>query len=178
MSTLIKTWLAPYEVYLWAGLAVLLLVLGVSFVEHERTIGANEVKAADARAVAAETKLKLQVEADAQKTLDPANAALHVALDGNVPVAPIVVRVCPVAQAHGSQPVVPADGPPDAGRTRAPPPRPGSMADVSEKSGANIGPTTEELLAKADAEIKYWRAYYADCVARKICKPVPGAPHK
>ena len=33
-------------------------------------------------------------------------------------------------------------------------------------------------LAKADAEIKYWRAYYADCVARKICKPVPGAPHK
>lgn len=70
IAALIKTWLAPYETYLWAALAVALTIAGAYFVHHERVIGEQKVIAADAAAqvkIAALVKtqeIALQVEAD------------------------------------------------------------------------------------------------------------------
>lgn len=71
ISALIKTWLAPYEAYIWAGLAVLLLAGGLYEVHRQREIGRAEVIAADATARADEhakvVKLQAQLQAVADK---------------------------------------------------------------------------------------------------------------
>jgi hypothetical protein len=170
ISNLLKTWLAPYEVYLWAGAAVLLLMLGLAAVHHEREIGANKVKAADAKVMALENQLKAKVEADAQKSLDPANSQLHAALDAPPPDATFSLRVCKPAGASGAKQVVPANGGSGPGRGSDPQPVRDPVAGVPASDGVDIRPTTEQLLAKADAEIAYWHKYYADCKAHGICK--------
>ncbi len=177
ISSLIKTWLAPYEVYLWAAVAVLSLVLGVTFVAHERAIGENKVKAADAKAVAIQNKLNAKVEADAQTILNPADSQLHAALDAPPPVNAVTLRVCPSPPTRSGRPIVSANAGPGSssavqqtGFVREP------VAPVSEGQGVDVGPTTIQLLAQADAELAYWRKYYADCVTHKICKPAE-IPH-
>lgn len=71
ISALIKTWLAPYEAYIWAGLAVLLLAGGLYEVHRQREIGRAEVIAADAAARADEharvVKLQTQLQVVADK---------------------------------------------------------------------------------------------------------------
>lgn len=167
---MIKSLLAPYEVYLWAGAAVLLLILGLAAVHHEREIGANRVRAADAKAVALENKLKEKVEADAQNSLRPANGQLHTALGAPPPDATFSLRVCKPAGANGAKRLVPANGGSGfsgsgaSGLVRDP------VAGVPASTGVDIRPTTEQLLARADAEIAYWHKYYADCKAHGICK--------
>jgi hypothetical protein len=140
-------------------------------VARERAIGEDKVKAADAKAVIAALLFKSQVEADAQKGLDPANSQLRAALDATSPPGPVVsLRVCPSAPARDINTGVPTDGTTVARRNGDSGPIRNPVVELSQGSGVDIGPTTEQLLAKADAEIAYWRAYYADCVARKICK--------
>ncbi len=170
MGTLIKSFLAPYEVYLWAGAAVLLLVLGVKINSDLRDHYQAQLLAADAKAVALENQLKAKVEADAQNTLDPANSILHVALDAPAPVAAFTLRVCPGTGPSGAQSVVPANGGAGLGSGASSTVVPGSVGSVAQGAGVDIVPTTEQLLARADAEIAYWRKYYADCKAHGICK--------
>ena len=169
ISTAIKTWLAPYEVYLWAAGAVLLLVLGLKINSDLKDHYQAQLLAADAKATALQVKLNAKVEADAQNSLNPANSQLHIALDASPSVAAFTLRVCPDAPTfNGSS--VSADGSagPGSGGTTGPVRSP--VASVPTSVGIDIRPTTEQLLAKADAEIAYWHKYYADCKTNKICK--------
>ena len=164
---MIGTLLAPYEPYFWAAAVIGLLALGV----HIEGIGEAKVKAADAAAVTMALQLRAKVEADAQNTLDPANSQLRVALDSPSIVGAVTLRVCPSTPTL-SPSTVPADGSPVTGRDSGAGPLRGTVAELSESTGVDVGPTTEQLLAKADAEIAYWRAYYADCVKQNICKKI------
>lgn len=167
---MIKTLLAPYETYLWAALAIGLLIGSVILLHHIEDIGANKVIAQDAQIVALQDKLKAKVEADAQLTLDSANSQLETALAAPPPAANFTLRVCGTDFTPSPNALVPPDGSAGPQRGSTPVPVRNPVAGVPQGAGVDIRPATEQLLAHADAEIAYWRKYYADCKAHGICK--------
>lgn len=150
IAALVKTWLAPYEAYLWAGLSIAITLSGVYFVHHERAIGKQELAAADdaARAtldakVAAKTQA-LQAKADASEN---ARVATQKALDDYMDAHPVgAVLVCGDSRRSG------------AGLPKAP----GSAGGASPGSGAvsevpgggtprDIGPALDTIVRAAAA---------------------------
>jgi hypothetical protein len=166
---MIKTLLAPYEVYIWAGLAFLLLCGGVYTVHHLEQIGVHKEQMAEAKLAAAQEIHKQEVEDRANQLNQLSGATLHSALTAPVVAGPIVVRVCPPPARPAGHPL-PANGGAKSGGTGGPAPVLAAVADGSGTQGVDIAPDTEALLARADAEIAYWRAYYANCKQQGICK--------
>lgn len=165
---MIKTLLAPYELYIWAAIVVLLLLGGVYEVHHLENIGVQRQQAADAKLAAAQQVHTEEVEARAQQLAAAAGGQLHTALVAPDPILPVAVRVCP--RATPTQSVVPANGSASPGSVGNPAALLRSVADGSTDLGVDIAPTTEALLRRADAEITYWRQYYATCKAEGACK--------
>lgn len=122
MSTL----LAPFESYIWAALLLIVLAGGLYACHRLETIGANEVKTADAAARADEQKktaadtAALQVMAEkATEERDVAQKALSDYLAAH-PVSPVLVYHGPANSGRGlsSAPSIdsgPAGACPDAG---------------------------------------------------------------
>lgn len=165
---MIKAYLAQYEVYLWAALALLMLIGGVYEVHRLENIGVQRQQAADAKLAAAQAVHKDEVEKRANELNQAAGGILHAALVAPDPKPAVAVRVCPRAVA--ARPVVPSN---DGAVDRSP----GQSAviqrpvgDESAGGGVDIAPGTESLLKRADAEIAYWRSYYAICKAEGACK--------
>jgi heme exporter protein D len=165
---MIKTFLAPYETYLWAALAFLLLVGSIVVVHKIKQEGVNQQLAADAKLAQAQLIHKDEVEKRAQEIVSANDQQLHAALVAPAPIPGIVVRVCPSAPTARFK--LPANGGAVSGSNSGPAPIPAAVGDGSESSGLDIAPSTEQLLARADAEIAYWRKYYSTCKAQGICK--------
>lgn len=165
---MIKSLLAPYEVYIWAALAFLLLCGGIYEVHHLENIGVQRQQAADAKLAAAQRIHKDEVESRAQELVAASGSKLHDALVAPDPIAPIIVRVCPRAPTAGYQ--LPTDGGAVTGSDSGSPVVHGPVADGSATQGLDIAPGTEALLQHADAEIAYWRSYYQTCKSQGICK--------
>lgn len=165
---MIKTLLAPYEVYIWAALAFLLLCGGIYEVHHLENIGVQRQQAADAKLAEAQRIHKDEVEARAQALVAASGGKLHDALVAPDPVTPFTVRVCPGSSAPKLK--LPADGGTVAGSAGGSTAVRGPVADGSGTQGVDIAPSTEALLKRADAEIAYWRKYYRTCKAQGICK--------
>lgn len=165
---MIKTLLAPYEVYIWAGLAVLLLVTGVYEIHHLENIGVQRQLAADAKLADAQRVHTAEVEARAEALVRANDARLHGALVAPDPKPSVAVRVCPRVAAP--RPPMSANGGTVSGGAGGPAAIPGAVGAESQGSGVDIAPSTEALLKRADAEIAYWREYYAACKAAGACK--------
>ena len=165
---MIKTLLAPYEVYIWAALAFLLLVGGVYEVHHLENIGVQRQLAADAKIADAQRVHAAEVEDRARALMAAEGGKLHGAFVAPDPKPPVAVRVCPRAAAP--QLPVPANGGAVTGSAGGSPDVRVAVADGSATQGVDIAPSTEALLDRADAEIAYWRQYYRTCKAQGICK--------
>ncbi len=172
--SIVSDFLAPYERYLWMAALVVVLIGAWALVHHIEVVGENKIRAQDAKLVAAETVHKQEVENRAQELVDQRAAKLEGALVAPPPTDALNVRVC-FPTAAGPELVVSGNGARSAGSGSAAPVVPGSVASKNAPArSVNIGPATEDLFAKADAEIAYWRGYYMDCVRLKICKPPVG----
>jgi hypothetical protein len=165
---MIKTFLAPYEVYIWAALAFLLLCGGIYTVHHLEDIGVKREQAANAKLAEAQIVHKDEVEKRAQELTQAAGSQLHAALVAPDPKPSVAVRVCPTAAA--AKPGVRADGGPVAGRPVGQPVVPGAVAIDGSEQGLDIAPATLGLLSRCQAEVNYWRKYYATCKAAGACK--------
>ncbi|MDP9112269.1 MAG: hypothetical protein M3O20_01150 [Acidobacteriota bacterium] len=164
---MIKAWFAQVEVYLWAAMAVALLIGGIVLVHHIEMIGENKVKAADAKAEAARVIHKEEVEKRAQELNSANDSQLHHTLVSPPAVPAIVVRVCPRAPA--ARAILPADGTPVSGSTGSGGLSSGVGSD-GQGPGLDIAPDTEALLARANAKLAYWQKFYATCKAEGACK--------
>ncbi len=164
---MIKSMLAPYELYIWAAVAVLLLLGGIFEVHRLENIGVQREQAHEAALAAAQAIHKEEVEARAQQLVQASGGQLHTALVAPDTVAPFAVRLCPNAPA--TRLVVSADGGPVAGSPGVTAGGPGVGSD-SPVEGVDIAPATEGVLRRQDAEIAYWRSYYAACHKEGICK--------
>lgn len=165
---MIKTLLAPYEIYIWAALAFLLLCGSIYTVYRLEEIGVNRQKAADAKLAAAQIVHKDEVEKHAQELISASNSQLHAALVAPNPKPDVSVRVCP-----GAAPArlgVSADGTAVGGIALRQPTLPGPVGSDGTGQGMDIAPDTVGLLKRAQAEIDYWRKYYATCKAEGACK--------
>ena len=165
---MIKTFLAPYETYIWAALAFLLLCGGIYTVHRLENIGVQRQQAADAKLAAAQIVHKDEVEKRAQELTQAAGSQLHVALVSPDPKPSVSVRVCPTAVA--ARPGVRANGPAVAGSLVGQPAVPGAVGSNGAGQGVDIAPATVGLLARCQAEVTYWRTYYANCKAIDACK--------
>lgn len=164
---MIKTLLAPYEVYIWAAVAFLLLCGGIYTVHRLENIGVQRQQAADAKLAAAQAIHKEEVEARAQQLTQTAGGVLHTALVAPDPKPTFTVRVCPAGPTSGL--IVPADVSPVTGESGVNTGSPG-VGSGGASQGVDIAPITEGILGRQDAEIAYWRTYYATCKAQGICK--------
>lgn len=164
---MIKAYLAQYEVYLWAALAVAFLVGGIVLVHHIEQIGVERQLAADAKLQQAQVIHKEEVEKRAQELNSANDRQLHAALVAPDVKPSIVVRVCPGAP----RPLVlvPADGGALPGGT-GPGGLQSGVGSSDESQGTDIAPSTEALLARANAKLAYWLNYYATCKAEGACK--------
>lgn len=166
IKTLIQTWLAPYETYLWAALAVALMVSGLYFVHHERVIGEEKVIAADARARATlEAKVAKQTAA-LQAKADQAEkdrVATQKSLDDYMSAHPIgAVLVCGDPR-RGSAGVQKAPAP--AASTGGPSPGPAVVPEVPGRSAPrDIGPALDTLVRAAGAMAGLYSETQADYV--------------
>jgi hypothetical protein len=164
---MIKTLLAPYEVYIWAALAMILLIGGVVVVKHLEDVGVERQRAADAKLAQAQVIHKDEVEKRAQELNSANDSQLHAALVAP-PVKPTVVvrmRDCSAAPGH----IVPANGgsvPGVAGSGGLPQ----GVGSGGDQEGVAIATDTEALLERANAKLDYWQKYYATCKAEGACK--------
>ncbi len=165
---MIKSLLAPYETYIWAAMAILLLVSGVFEIHHLENIGVHRQLAADAKLAQAQLVHKQEVEDRARQIVAANDAQLHRALVAPNPVPSVSVRVC--KQPSASKHAVSANGSSVSGSTSGSTPVRGAVAQGSGGTGVDIAPSTEALLERADAEIEYWHKYYAACKAAGACK--------
>lgn len=163
IKTLIQTWLAPYETYLWAGLAVLLTVGGLYFVHHERVIGEQKIIAADAKARAEEhaamIKIQIGLEARADKAEKERDAAQK-DLDDYLFTHPVgTVWVCspPTNSGRGLPKVTRPDNShadPGAG------PAPGSeVPRGSQVAATDIGPELDAIVRSFGTMAGLYREY-------------------
>ena len=165
---MIKTFLAPYETYIWAALAFLLLCGGIYTVHRLENIGVQRQQAADAKLAAAQIVHKDEVEKRAQELTQAAGSQLHAALVTPDPKSTVSVRVCGAAPA--AKPGVRSDGSAVAGSPVGQSAVPGSVGGPGASQGVDIAPATVGLLARCQAEVTYWRTYYANCKAIDACK--------
>jgi hypothetical protein len=165
---MIKTLLAPYETYIWAATAFVLLCGGVYVVHHLENIGVQRQQAADAKLAAAQIVHKDEVEKRAQELTQAAGSQLHAALVASDPKSSVTVRVC--GTATPAKPGVRPDGSAVAGSPVGQPVVPGSVGGPGASQGVDIAPATVGLLTRCQAEVNYWRTYYANCKAAGACK--------
>lgn len=165
--TVIKAYLAQYEVYLWAALAMLLLIGGVVVVHHIEVIGEDKVKAADAKAAAAQVIHTQEVEQRAQELMATQASQLHTALAASNPVVPFSLSVCP--DTPKTRPVVPSNGTPGPSSVSGQVVR-ATVAGPATSQGVDIAPDTDRVLKQADATVNYWKSYYQNCVKEGACK--------
>lgn len=163
IKTLIQTYLAPYETYIWAAIAVLMSVGFALFIHHERVIGEQKVIAADAKAkatldakVAQQTKA-LQDKADASEN---ARVATQKALDDYMSAHPVgTVLVCSNTRSGGAG-VPQAPNPPTDVRVT---PGPAVVPEVPGRSTArDIGPALDTIVRAAGAMAGLYRETQED----------------
>lgn len=155
IGALIKTWLAPYETYLWAGLAVALTIAGAYFVHHERAIGEQKVLAADAAARAAlDAKVKQQTQALQAKAdaLENARVATQKTLDDYMSAHPVgAVVMCGNARSGGTG-VSKASGSTNGSSTGS-----DVVPEVPGRSAPrDIGPALDTIVRAASALAGYY----------------------
>lgn len=165
---MIKTFLAPYETYIWAALAFLLLCGGIYTVHRLENIGVQRQLAADAKLAQAQIVHKDEVEKRAQELTQAAGSQLHAALVAPDPKSSVSVRVC--GAAAPAKPGVRADVGTIAGSAVGQPAVPGPVGNNGASQGMDIAPATVGLLGRCQAEVTYWRTYYANCKAAGACK--------
>jgi hypothetical protein len=165
---MIKTLLAPYETYIWAFIAFVLLCGGVYVVHHLEQIGVERQKAADAKLAEAQIVHKDEVEKRAQELLAVSNSQLRAALVAPDPKSSVSVRVC--GSAAPAKSGLRTNGGTNAGSTVGQPAVPGPVGSNGAGQGVDIAPSTVGLLTRCQAEITYWRQYYATCKAAGACK--------
>lgn len=156
--------LIPTKDYIYAGLiAALLIAFGV-YTHHERTIGADQVRVADAKLTAAQTALateKTQHGLDnsltAEKlfvgvtTAPPAPDAPHLFVRDCARPAAIVVR-----SADGATVSVPT-----------------ADSSVDHAEGVDIGPALDTIGRNSDAQVTYLQSILKSCVDIGACKLTP-----
>lgn len=165
---MIKTLLAPYETYIWAALAFLLLCGSIYIVHRLEDIGVQRQQAADAKFAAAQIVHKDEVEKRAQELTQVAGSQLHVSLAAPDPKPNFSVRVC--GTASPAKPGVRANGGSNAGSPVGQSSVPGPVGGNGTVAGLDIAPATVGLLGRCQAEVTYWRTYYANCRAAGACK--------
>lgn len=165
---MIKTFLAPYETYIWAALAFLLLCGGIYTVHRLENIGVQRQLAADAKLAQAQIVHKDEVEKRAQELTQAAGSQLHAALVAPDPKSSVSVRVC--GAAAPAKPGVRADVGTVAGGSVGQSALPGPVGSNGAGQGVDIAPATVGLLGRCQAEVTYWRTYYANCKAAGACK--------
>jgi hypothetical protein len=159
ISTLIKTWLAPYETYLWAALAVALTLIGAYFVHHERVVGEQKIISADAAAVAREHAQELKYQAALQAASDKAESyreSMQKGLNDYMAAHPVgPVLMCNQSRGSGS-----------AGLPEATPAHSGDAvsgtgpATVPEvPAGIDIGPDLSTIVRAAGTMATLYRQY-------------------
>jgi hypothetical protein len=168
MITALKAYLAQYEVYIWAAVAFVLFCTGIYVVHRLEDIGVERQRAADAKLAQAQIIHKEEVEKRAQELTQAAGSQLHTALVAPDPKLAVAVRVC--SPAPKAKPGVRADGGPVAGSALEQPVLPGPVAGDGASQGVDIAPATVGLFSRCQAEVTYWRAYYANCKAAGACK--------
>jgi hypothetical protein len=150
IKSLIQAYLAPYETYLWAALAVLMAVGFAAYNHHERAIGEQKVLAADSAArAAAEAQVKkirddLQAKAD---TAEKKRVATQKALDDYMSAHPVgTVLVC--SNSRSGNPRVSA---PSSAAVSSPS-GPVAIPEVPGRSAPrDIGPALDTIVRAASA---------------------------
>lgn len=166
---MIKTFLAQYEVYLWAAVAFVLLCGSIYVVHRLEDIGVQRQLASDAKLAQAQIVHKDEVEKRAQELTQAAGSQLHAALGAPDPKSSVSVRVCGAASSP-AKPRVRADVGTVAGGPVGQPAVPGPVGGNGASQGVDIAPATVGLLTRCQAEVTYWRTYYANCKAAGACK--------
>lgn len=151
----------PYSLYLKAaGVAVVLIALDVLRV-HLIDEGEDKVKAADAKATAAQIVHNQEVEASAQAAINSATESYKQALAARPSVhAPHVV--CNNPRSGGKLPANASSGPVNND--------PSTGSTVVGTGGVDIGPPVDKQFSDSDARVKALQAYIAQCQAAGICR--------
>jgi hypothetical protein len=159
IKSLIQSYLAPYETFIWAGLAVLMAVGFAVFVHHERVVGEQKVIAADAAAVAREhaksilEQQAIQAKADAaEKVRDATQKTLDDYMSAH-PVGSVFVCNKPHDSGPTGLPEVSSSNPGDAVSGAGPDP----VSAVP--SGVDIGPDLSTLVRAAGTVATLYRQY-------------------
>lgn len=168
ISTLIKTWIAPYEAYIWAGLAMLLLIGGLYEVHVQREIGRNEVRAADAAARADEHKKVLQEQAALQAAADKAKGerdATQAQLDAYRAAHPVgAVLLCHRPSDSGQR--LPKATGKDPGPT-VPSPGPTAVPQVPGGTEVDVGANLDALVRASEIMGGLYRQYQVNDDAQR-----------
>lgn len=165
MGTLIASLIpSSWKFYLEGAAALAVAVYLSWFLHHERQIGRDQVTAAQNAVVAAKKVTNAKIEQLAQDRIAQALAQYRAANAASV-VNPVHVSVCTLASPRGSS--TPGS---HAGAGRGP----NDPADVQEAVGpvhTDIGPYTDNLLDRADAQVEYLQSYIRACQEKGICHP-------
>lgn len=155
--------LLPPQVKLYAELAAALAICALIMwgIHHLREQGREEVRAADMRAEQAAIIHKSEVEALARARAGVIVNELQASLVAPPPDDALTVRVCR-----------PTDSPDNDMSTNAVTGQTaheetGLSAGVA---GHDIGPSTEQLLVRANAQVKALQSYIAACQEAGICE--------
>lgn len=148
--------------------AVLALILALAvalFVYHERQVGRAQIEAADAKVVAAQTVHNQEVEDRARGRIEEARELFARSVQSPV-VAPVSVRLCPVAPAIDTS-TVSHNAAPSAGGN--------ATSGIPDFVGpvhpaVDVGPFTDKLLERADAQITLLQDYIRECQKEGICQ--------
>lgn len=156
--------LVPIKDYIYCGIIVALLVGFGLFVHHERVIGADTVKAADAKVVATQVTHNQKVEANAQVTV--AQIATTYADVVSAPPAAdaphLWLRDTPSCSAPAANASTPSstDGSADV---------PAVVSGTGE-SAYDFGPPLDRSFEDADAQVTGLQGYIKACQTAGICK--------
>lgn len=156
---MITAYLKQFEVYIWAGVAVLVLIGAMYEVHVQREIGRNEVVAADAaaradeRAKIAKEQVAVQAKADAAEVAREASDQKFNAYMSAHPVGSIIVCHQPSNQPGGLRPASSPNGA-DAGAGSGPP-----VVPTVSAGGVDIGPRTGVIVRAAGKMAELYRQY-------------------
>lgn len=159
IKSIVQAYLAPYETYIWAALAVAMAIGFAAFTHHERAIGEQRVVAADAAAVAREHARAVKDQAAIQAKADAAErdrVTTQKALDDYMSAHPIgSVFVCSNPRRSGPirLPEAPAAHAGDAVSGAGPNPVP------TVSTGIDIGPDLSTLVRAAGTVATLYRQY-------------------
>lgn len=161
IGTLIKTYLAPYEVYIWAALAVLSFG-GILYETHvQRDIGRNEVRVQVQKATEAQKEKDAKETARLQVLADKAEAdrdTVQKKLDDFGRAHPVgSVWLCGAPGSVNARPAAPAKKPANAGTgTGSAVVLPVPAVDSSPR---DIGPDLERLVSAASTMAGLYREF-------------------